>query len=163
MALSESPVSRPLKLSTRGGRAVLAVSVMLAAAQPAIASADSNTHYMVTRAACSFDCTVVVMQVKGSKLRFKMAAAQSGGIGSIGWMMRSGDKATGMVGGDCSMSRQTRSVVGSGARTRFPGMRIVTRAQAQQFAYTYRDMGVMLPDWPWQSRRDWEAAYERMC
>lgn len=128
------------------------------------ASARSHTIYMVSSDTCQYaECGVVAMQADGNRIRFKMSRAQSGGVGSIGWMRREGNTVIGQVGSDCSKSTETKSVSGHGARTHFVGWRVVSKAQARKFAHVHCGFECGIPEWAWTSPREWAAAYARLC
>lgn len=128
------------------------------------ASAGGHTIVMTTSDSCRYDCTIVVMQVKGSKVRFKNRYAQSGGIYSIGWMTRQGNQVKGLVGyGDCGKHTETRTVVGRGDSTHFTGMHVTSKGQARAFARRHPNLGLGIPTWPWTSLKRWKAGYKKFC
>ena len=127
------------------------------------ASAETHTIYMTSSESCVYDCAITVRQVKGKKVRFKESYAQSGGGGSIGWMTRRGRTITGWSGGECQKDWTSMAVVGRGERTRFPEMKVSSKAQAKAFAVRHPNLGLAIPTWPWYSLSEWKANYARFC
>lgn len=150
-----------------GGATTLAASMLVvignAVAISSPVAADGHTIYMVSSEPCAYQCAVVVMQVKGKKLRFKYSQMQAGGVQSIGWMRRRGDSVTGQVGGDCYKHVDTRSVAGRGRHTHFLGMVVTSAAEAKVFARRNCDLECGIPHWPWTSPKRWRAEYARLC
>ncbi len=146
-------------MKRRSGLLVLAALVSLSGLTATPALAGPQSIYMTSNSCPNATCAaIVVMQVRGDRIRYQMSMAQAGGTGSIGWMQRHDNAVTGLVGGDCSASRETKTVIGRGSRTHFAGMRLVTRTGAEAFA---RRRGVTMPDWPWLSRKEWKRNQER--
>ncbi len=127
------------------------------------AAAGTHTVYMTSSDTCVYDCVVAVMQVKGDKVRYKIAHAMADGISSIGWMTRTGNRVTGVAGSDCSKSRVSRVVAGRGANTHFEGMQVTSRKVAETFESRHPHLGLTLPTWPWVTPKQWRANYQRYC
>lgn len=153
-----SPVIRRRHIHT-----FIAATCFMSAMSLSTTPASAHTNYMITSGPCQYDCAIVVMQVKGAKIRYKQSTSQAGGTSSIGWMTRHGDQVTGHTGGDCTKSVETIRVAGRGATTHFTGMRIVSKAGARDFARRHPDPALGIPSWRWQSLKTWKANYKRLC
>lgn len=154
-------VSPPIR--RRHIHAFIGAVCLVLAASLSTGPASAHTNYMITSGPCQYDCAIVVMQVKGAKIRYKMAMSQAGGTSSIGWMKRRGNQVTGQTGGDCVKGVATKPVAGRGSNTHFTGMRIVSKAGARAFARRHPDPALGIPSWRWQSPRKWKANYQRFC
>ena len=147
-------------------RFVVALAVTMGLASVAVpASADTHTIYMTSQDSCRYDCAIVVMQVRGDKVRFKMSMDQANGVGSIGWMRRKGDTLSGLTSGsECSKpTKQRMQVAGKGPRTHFVDMQVTTRDAARAFGKRHCGLSCGVPNWPWKSMKDWRADYEKFC
>ncbi len=156
------PSSASWRISRRA-LVIVALTGQIALALSAPAVADGHTTYMVNGDDCQYDCAVIALQAKGDRVRFKMSMMQAGGVGSVGWMRRHGDWVTGQVGGTCSKGPQSKQVAGRGASTHFVGWQVVSKAQARRFARLHCGPECGIPEWPWVSKSDWVANYDRYC
>ncbi len=150
-----------ISVKLRAGLAGMVGLIALVLGSPALA--HTHTIYMTSSDCRYSECGIVVMQVKGQNVRYKASYAMSGGVGSIGWMTRSGGTITGLTGGECQKDRTSMAVVGRGERTHFPGMKVSSETRAQAFAARHPNMGLVVPSWPWYSLREWKANYARFC
>lgn len=143
--------------------ATFAMAVSLVGISPA--HADTHTVYMTSEESCQYNCAIVVMQVRGDRVRYKMSVAQANGISSIGWMRRHGHTISGLTSGfECDKpTRQRLKVAGKGRRTHFVDMQVRTREAARKFARRHCGLECGLPEWPWKTMDQWRADYAKFC